>query len=124
MAARVRTCRLSRFRCSACSCFAKYAREVKGDFIVRLLEKVGVSKDRVSVERESRNTLENAAFAKELWTLPHSLMGGIGITDLAVHEWIGLLAYWITGRISEPLPGPMAESHHRRLTPQAPAATD
>ena len=42
----------------------KYAREVKGDFIVRLLEKVGVSKDRVSVERESRNTLENACICQ------------------------------------------------------------
>ena len=26
--------------------------------------------------------------------------------DLAVHEWIGLLAYWITGRIPVPFPGP------------------
>jgi hypothetical protein len=31
--------------------------------------------------------------AEELWTLPRALMGGIGITDLVVHEWIGLLAY-------------------------------
>ena len=139
-----------------------FAGRGEGDFIVRLLEKLGVSKDRVIVERESRNTLENAAFAKqlvmpkagerwllvtsamhmpravgvfrkagfevdaypvdylttgaeELWTLPRALMGGIGITDLAVHEWIGLLAYWITGRISEPFPGPMSAA------PQAPA---
>jgi uncharacterized SAM-binding protein YcdF (DUF218 family) len=31
-----------------------------------LLEKFGVSKDRVIVERESRNIVENAAFAKQL----------------------------------------------------------
>ena len=43
-----------------------FAGRAEGDFIVRLLEKVGVSKDRVIVERESRNTLENAAFAKQL----------------------------------------------------------
>ena len=47
--------------------------------------------------------------AKEPWTLPRALMGGIGITDLLVHEWIGLLAYWITGRISELFPGPISE---------------
>jgi uncharacterized SAM-binding protein YcdF (DUF218 family) len=133
-----------------------FAGRGEGDFVVRLLEKLGVSKDRVIVERESRNTLQNAAFVKhlvmpkagerwllvasamhmpravgvfrkagfevdaypvdyvttgtkELWTLPRALMGGIGITDLVVHEWIGLLAYWITGRISEPFPGPMSE---------------
>ena len=148
-----------------------FAGRAEGDFIVRLLEKVGVSKDRVIVERESRNTLENAAFAKqlvmpkagerwllvtsamhmpravgvfrkagfevdaypvdylttgakELWTLPRALMGGIGITDLAVHEWIGLLAYWITGRISELFPGPMSEIPSRASYSQAPAAAD
>jgi uncharacterized SAM-binding protein YcdF (DUF218 family) len=31
--------------------------------------------------------------AKEPWTLPRALMSGIGITDLLVHEWIGMLAY-------------------------------
>jgi uncharacterized SAM-binding protein YcdF (DUF218 family) len=127
----------------------------EGEFIVPLLEKLGVPRDRVIVERKSRNTVENAAFAKQLvmpkagerwllvtsamhmpravgvfrkagfaidaypvdyltsgakdlWTLPSTLMGGIGITDLVVHEWIGLLAYWITGRISEPFPGPLS----------------
>ena len=128
----------------------------EGDFVVRLLEKLGVPGDRVIVERKSRNTAENAAFAKQLvmpkagerwllvtsamhmpravgvfrkagftvdaypvdyltsgakdlWTASDTLMGGIGITDLVVHEWIGLLVYWITGRISEPFPGSMSE---------------
>ena len=47
--------------------------------------------------------------AKDLWALSGTLMGGIGITDLVVHEWIGLLVYWFTGRISVPFPGPMSE---------------
>src|SRR5262249_27361099 len=124
-----------------------FAGATESDFVVRLVEKFGMSKDRVIVERKSRNTVENAAFAKQLvmpkpgerwllvtsamhmpravgvfrkagfavdaypvdyltsgakdlWTLPGTLMGGIGITDLVIHEWIGLLVYWITGRIS------------------------
>jgi len=28
--------------------------------------------------------------------------------DFATHEWIGLIAYWLTGRTSELLPGPVA----------------
>ena len=133
-----------------------FAGRGEGDFVVRLLEEIGVPRDRVIVEWKSRNTVENAAFAKQLvmpkagerwllvtsamhmpravgvfrmagfavdaypvdyltsgakdlWTLPGTLMGGIGITDLVVHEWIGLLVYWITGRISVPFPGPMSE---------------
>jgi uncharacterized SAM-binding protein YcdF (DUF218 family) len=133
-----------------------FAGRDEADFVIRFVEKFDVSKDRVIVERESRNTVENAAFAKQLvmpkagerWllvtsamhmpravgvfrragfavdaypvdyltsgakdlrTLSAALMGGIGITDLVVHEWIGLLAYWITGQISVPFPGPMSE---------------
>ena len=139
-----------------------FAGGVEGDFIVRLLEKFGVSQDRVIVERESRNTFENAAFAeqlvmpkagerwllvtsamhmpravgvfrkagfavdaypvdyltsgaKDLWTLSGNLMGGVGISDLVVHEWIGLLAYWMAGLISEPFPGRMSEMMGRSL---------
>src|SRR3974377_1741275 len=43
---------------------------------------------------------------KDLWGLPGSLMGGIKGLDTAVHEWLGLLAYWITGRIPVLFPGP------------------
>jgi uncharacterized SAM-binding protein YcdF (DUF218 family) len=35
-----------------------------------------------------------------------SLMGGIGKTDAAVHEWTGLFVYWVTGRIPVLFPGP------------------
>jgi hypothetical protein len=31
---------------------------------------------------------------------------GLGDTDLAMHEWAGLLAYWVTGRSSALFPGP------------------
>jgi uncharacterized SAM-binding protein YcdF (DUF218 family) len=30
----------------------------------------------------------------------------LSIFEIAVHEWIGLLAYWASGRIDEPFPGP------------------
>lgn len=35
---------------------------------------------------------------------------GLGRTDLALREWIGLLAYWLTGKTSEFFPGPAAGS--------------
>jgi hypothetical protein len=31
---------------------------------------------------------------------------GLGRTDLAVREWMGLIAYRLTGKIDELLPGP------------------
>jgi hypothetical protein len=31
---------------------------------------------------------------------------GLQRTDIAVREWMGLAAYWATGRIASPLPGP------------------
>jgi len=33
---------------------------------------------------------------------------GLARSDAAVHEWIGLVAYWLTGRSSSLLPGPRA----------------
>jgi uncharacterized SAM-binding protein YcdF (DUF218 family) len=35
-----------------------------------------------------------------------SLSAGLGQTDTAAHEWIGLLAYWITGKTTTLFPGP------------------
>jgi len=38
---------------------------------------------------------------------PFSIMNvGLGLTDTAVHEWIGLLSYWLTGKTSELFPAP------------------
>jgi uncharacterized SAM-binding protein YcdF (DUF218 family) len=42
----------------------------------------------------------------ELFSISSSLMGGIPMTDDAVHEWLGLLAYWMTGRIEHLFPAP------------------
>jgi uncharacterized SAM-binding protein YcdF (DUF218 family) len=130
---------------------------IEADFVVRLFAKLGVSQDRIVVERKSRNTAENATFTKQLvmpnaderWLLVTSamhmpraigvfqkagftidaypvdyetgdaeypstfsaLVHNIGKTNRAVHEWIGLLLYWFTGRMSVLLPGPMSEIH-------------
>jgi uncharacterized SAM-binding protein YcdF (DUF218 family) len=35
-----------------------------------------------------------------------NLSEGLSRTDLAVHEWLGLIAYWITGRTDALFPGP------------------
>jgi len=122
-------------------------------FAGRLFEELGLPPSRVELERESRNTEENAVFTKrmaapkpgERWLLvtsamhmpravgvfrqagfpveaypvdyrstgwrdlrliPTSFIGGLNRTDRAAHEWIGLLAYWIAGRIAVPFPGP------------------
>ena len=32
-----------------------------------------------------------------------------GRIDVAVHEWLGLIAYWLTGRTEALLPGPDSE---------------
>lgn len=38
---------------------------------------------------------------------PFSTLGaGLRRTDTAMREWVGLVTYWLTGRISELLPGP------------------
>lgn len=124
----------------------------EADFALPVLESFGFSKDRLIMERRSRNTKENAEFSKALvspkdgerWLLvtsayhmPRSVgifrkagfvvepypvdwrtggradllrpsrffLGGLGRIDLASREWIGLIAYWITGRTSEFFPG-------------------
>ena len=38
----------------------------EADFVIRLFEKLGLPGDRIIVERKSRNTIENAIFAKQL----------------------------------------------------------
>ena len=35
-----------------------------------------------------------------------SFLGGLGRIDTASREWMGLIAYWLTGKTSEFLPGP------------------
>jgi uncharacterized SAM-binding protein YcdF (DUF218 family) len=125
----------------------------EADFAMPVFESFGVAKDRLIMERRSRNTYENAEFSKALvspksgerWLLvtsafhmPRSVgifrkagfevepypadwrLGGrddlltfsnhfverLTLVDMAAREWMGLLAYWITGKTSELFPGP------------------
>ncbi len=48
---------------------------------------------------------DSRPIAEEL-TPSRTFAGGLHKTDQAVHEWIGLVAYWLSGRTSELLPGP------------------
>ena len=126
---------------------------VEAPFGKRELEALGVSAERIAVEERSRNTIENAEFARrvadpkagERWLLVTSayhmpramaafrlagfpvescpvdwrtrgeidlgrpfglLSDGLHRTDTAFHEWLGLLAYRLTGKTTEFLPGP------------------
>lgn len=125
----------------------------EADYATSVLESLGIAKERLVLERRSRNTRENAEFSKavanpkkgERWLLvtsayhmPRSMgvfrnagfdvepypvdwrVGGAGSlltfspisieglqrTDIAVREWMGLAAYWATGKIDGLLPGP------------------
>jgi uncharacterized SAM-binding protein YcdF (DUF218 family) len=125
----------------------------EADFAGTVLESLGIDKSRLVMERQSRNTQENADFSKALlapkegerWLLvtsafhmPRSIglfrkagfavepypvdwrvgkgadvlsfsnvaHDGLGRTDMAVREWVGLVAYRATGKIDELLPGP------------------
>jgi uncharacterized SAM-binding protein YcdF (DUF218 family) len=42
----------------------------------------------------------------KLLTFNGRLSEGLGQSDVAMREWIGLLVYWLTGRTSELFPGP------------------
>lgn len=126
----------------------------EADFALPVFEAFGFSKDRLIMERRSRNTEENAEFSKALvspkngerWLLVTSayhmaravgifrkagfvvepypvdwrtggrdgllgfsrfLVAGLGRVDTASREWMGLIAYWITGKTSEFFPGPI-----------------
>lgn len=124
----------------------------EADYALTMLEALGVAKQRLTAERQSRNTIENAEFAKavarpkegERWLLvtsayhmPRSMglfrragfkveaypvdrrasrfeafwfssvaIGGLDRTDVAMREWIGLTAYWLTGKTDHFFPGP------------------
>ena len=125
----------------------------EADFAVKVLEGLGVASERIIIERESRNTFENAEFSRKLadpkpgerWLLMTSAfhmpraMGifrkvgfnvepcpvdwrlagradlvkfpvlsdeGLQHTNLAVREWLGLIAYRLAGRTDELFPGP------------------
>jgi uncharacterized SAM-binding protein YcdF (DUF218 family) len=126
----------------------------EADFAADLFEGLGIARSRLLMERNSRNTLENAEFSGALvspkpgerWLLVTSafhmpravglfrkagfaveaypvdwklgrgadlitfsnLAGeGLGRTDAAVREWLGLFAYWAAGKTEALLPGPI-----------------
>jgi len=125
----------------------------EADIAFRFFGEIGLDPSRVLLEREARNTFENAAnsfdlvkpsvtenwllvtsarhmpramgaFRKAGWkVIPYPVdyrtAGGgfsfrirwnfyAGMTSLriALHEWIGMLAYWVIGRSDELFPGP------------------
>ena len=45
----------------------------------------------------------------DLMTLSNVAIEGLARTDLAIREWMGLIAYRATGKIDELLPGPAAK---------------
>ena len=125
----------------------------EADYAAAIFERLGVARDRLIMERRSRNTMENAEFSKELaapksgerWLLvtsafhmPRSIgifrkvgfavepypvdwrtgryvdwlefspfvLDGLERTEIAVREYLGLVAYRISGRTTELFPGP------------------
>lgn len=125
----------------------------EADYASALFESLGIAKTRLTMERQSRNTQENAEFTKKIvmpkpgerWLLvtsgyhmprsvglfrkagfaveaypvdwrvggrsdllAFSIIAGEGLarTDLGLREWIGLVAYWATGKIDDLFPGP------------------
>jgi uncharacterized SAM-binding protein YcdF (DUF218 family) len=131
--------------------FSNDAREA--DYAGAIFESLGIPKSRLTMERRSRNTIENVEFSKALvapkpgerWLLvtsgyhmPRSVglfrkagfpvepypvdwlvggrddvltftnlaLDGLERTTVAVREWIGLIAYRVTGKTDELLPGP------------------
>ncbi len=128
-----------------------FSDEREADYARQLFLNFGTSPERLLLDRNSRNTQENAENAKTLaapkpgerWLLitsayhmpravglfrkakfpveavpsdwrtrrddPYHFVNfalGVEQVSLASREWIGLFAYWITGKISEPFPGP------------------
>ena len=126
----------------------------EADYAAALFESLGIPRERLVMERRSRNTQENAEFSKALaapkpgerWLLVtsafhmprsvglfrkagfavralsgrlasrpgarifcasmSSLLEGLDRVDTGVREWMGLIAYWATGKIDALLPGP------------------
>ena len=128
----------------------------EADYATALFESLGVSRERLTMERRSRNTQENADFSKALaapksgerWLLvtsayhmPRSVgvfrkagfavepypvdwrvggpadrwrfrtiaIEGLANLDAGIREWMGLVAYRISGKTSEFFPGPVPE---------------
>jgi uncharacterized SAM-binding protein YcdF (DUF218 family) len=55
----------------------------------------------------------------DLFSFSNAAVDGLGRTDLAVREWIGLITYWATGKINELLPRPGPRYRHPSVAPPA-----
>jgi uncharacterized SAM-binding protein YcdF (DUF218 family) len=125
----------------------------EADYAASLFESLGIPRERLIIERRSRNTQENAEFSKaiaapkagERWLLvtsayhmPRSMglfrkagfaveaypvdwrvggsadllrftgfaVDGLDRVNIGFREWLGLAAYWATGKIDRLLPAP------------------
>jgi len=132
----------------------------EADFVSALFESFGIARDRIVLEGNARNTIENATLTKALvkpkaherWLLvtsAHHMPRSVGIfrkagfpveaypvdfrtrgpddltvtfgsiasglarTDTAMHEWAGLLVYWLSGDSSELFPAPQPNGQNR-----------
>jgi hypothetical protein len=45
-----------------------------------------------------------------VYKLQTDWIAGLNLADTAAHEWLGLIAYRLTGKIDELLPSPMLRS--------------
>lgn len=125
----------------------------------KFLMDLGVDGSRITLERRSLSTAENAAFTRELlmpqpdqrwvlvtsashmpravgsfrrarfpvipypvgyttsglpddyWAIRLQVSTNLVRADVAFHEWLGLIAYWLTGRTDALLPGPEADDN-------------
>jgi uncharacterized SAM-binding protein YcdF (DUF218 family) len=129
------------------------SRHSESETTVALLESLGVARERITMEEDSRTTSENADFVRsaaaakpgDRWLLVTSashmpravgvfrkaglaveaypvdyrtpptgafllpfrkITAGLSQTDAAVHEWLGLVAYRLSGRIDTIFPAP------------------
>lgn len=123
----------------------------EADYVLPLFESFAIPTSRITLERDSRNTFENATFSKALaapkpgerWVIVTSaahmpraigafraagfdveaypvdwltggdstailpsFLSGLAATDAAAHEFIGLVAYRLSGRSAEFFPAP------------------
>ena len=71
---------------------------------IGLFRKAGFSVEAYPVDWRLGSRMELGGFSKIAGS-------GIARTDLAVREWFGLVAYWMTGKIDELFPGPKHQDH-------------
>jgi uncharacterized SAM-binding protein YcdF (DUF218 family) len=57
----------------------------------------------------------------DLFAFSNQAADGLGRTDLAVREWVGLVAYRVTHKTNELLPGPGPRYRHPSVAPSGPS---